>query len=312
MKKSLFLTLVFLALLFMFPSLSVKGAKEGLLLWFNTIIPTLFPFILITNLLRELDGIKFFQKIFGHFIQKLFKTFPNSSYPVIAGLLCGYPIGAKTIADTYDGGYITLEEANYLLTFCNNPSPMFIINFIILTNLKDTALIVPFFIIIYLSTYLSAKIHYFYYWHKKSSIKVKPQDIIKAAEYSEDKSGFFDRCIIDSFELLCKIGGYLMLFSIFNQYISSIPILNETHKIIISGILEQTTGLAKLGQSTLDITIKIVLSITITCFGGLAITAQTYSVIHNKGLSIKKYLIGKILNAFLAFILSLIYAFMIY
>jgi len=306
MKKSLLLTLLFLALLFMFPSLSVKGAKEGLLLWFNTIIPTLFPFILITNILRELDGIKFFQKIFGHFIQKLFRTSPNSSYPIIAGILCGYPMGAKTIADTYDSGYITFKEANYLLTFCNNPSPMFIINFIILTNLKETALIIPFFVIIYLSTYLSAKIHYLI-------DKVKPQNIIiKATEYKEGKSGFFDRCIIDSFELLCKIGGYLMLFSIFNQYVSSLPILSETHKMIVSGFLEQTTGLALLGQSTLDITIKIVLSITITCFGGLAITAQTYSVIHGKGLSIKKYLIGKMLNALLAFILSLIYVFVIY
>lgn len=305
MKKSLLLTLLFLILLFIFPSLSVKGAKEGLLLWFNTIIPTLFPFILITNILRELDGIKFFQRIFGSVIQKIFRTSPNSSYPIIAGFLCGYPMGAKTIADTYDGGYITSGEANYLLTFCNNPSPMFIINFIVLTNLNDTALILPFFVIIYLSTYLNARIHSLTY-------KINAPNSIRAAECHEEKVGFFDRCITSSFELLCKIGGYLILFSMLNQYISKLPMLSEMNKIMISGFLEQTTGITLLSQSALDIKVKIVLSIVITCFGGLAITAQTYSVIQGKGLSIKKYLLGKILNALLALILSLIYVFFIY
>jgi len=312
MKKSLLFALIFLMLLFMFPSLSVKGAKEGLLLWFNTIIPTLFPFILMTNILRELDGIRIFQKLFGRFTQKLFKTSVNSGYPIIAGFLCGYPMGAKTVSDTYEGGSITLAEANYLLTFCNNPSPMFIINYIILTNLKDPHLILPFFIIIYLSTYFNAKIQYIAFRREDASRWFKPKNMITTAECDEDKSGFFDRCILDSFELLCKIGGYLMLFSILNQYILSLPMLNEIHKIMISGLFEQTTGLAMLVQGPLDMTMKIVLSIFITCFGGLAIAAQTYSVIHNQGLSIGKYLIGKTLHSLIASILAFLYVQFIY
>ena len=48
------------------------------------------------------------------------------SYALLLGLICGYPMGAKLTADLFREGKITKSEAQYLLTFCNNPGPVFI------------------------------------------------------------------------------------------------------------------------------------------------------------------------------------------
>ena len=45
-----------LALLLSHPRLSADGAQKGLLLWFNTVFPTLFPFMLFSKLLAEHGG----------------------------------------------------------------------------------------------------------------------------------------------------------------------------------------------------------------------------------------------------------------
>ena len=71
MKKSLFLAIGLLCLLFICPAQCVDGARSGLLLWFNTIIPTLFPFILATNLIREMNGIPYLERLFHPILSRL-------------------------------------------------------------------------------------------------------------------------------------------------------------------------------------------------------------------------------------------------
>ena len=85
MKKYLLPVIFFLILLITLPSICAQGARFGLTLWFNTIIPTLFPFILMTNLLRDLHGIDFLERIFAPIITRLFKTDKSGAYPVVLG-----------------------------------------------------------------------------------------------------------------------------------------------------------------------------------------------------------------------------------
>lgn len=51
-------------------------------------------------------------------------------YPAVIGLLSGYPVGAKTTAQLYREKMLSKSEAQYLLTFCNNASPMFLLEYI--------------------------------------------------------------------------------------------------------------------------------------------------------------------------------------
>ena len=133
---------LFLAMLFS-PKAVFDGAESGLLLWFQVVFPTLFPFMLISGLMLSGGGLAVIARISGRLFSALFATSPNGSFAVIAGSLCGYPMGAKISADLVRSGKITRDEGAYLLSFCNNTSPVFIMNFIVWKTFDREELMVP-------------------------------------------------------------------------------------------------------------------------------------------------------------------------
>ena len=131
--------IVFLFLIMLIcPKAVFTGASQGLLLWFQIILPTLFPFLLVTDLLLATGSIRYISSAFGGILSRIFGVSENGSFAVITGFLCGYPMGAKTAADLTVSNYISREEGQYLLSFCNNTSPVFILNFLVWKTLQDT------------------------------------------------------------------------------------------------------------------------------------------------------------------------------
>lgn len=333
MKKVLPAAFFFLILLLLFPDICVEGAKSGLLLWFNTIIPTLFPFILITNIVRDLGGIPLLERIFSPLISRLFKTGAGGAYPVVLGFLCGYPMGAKAVADSLSCRRISQKEATYLLSFTNNPSPIYMISYVAIFTLNAPGMKLPVMIIACLTSIITAFIfRCFFYKSPRSSrapvkqkawpfsgrlsalsVKAKPSpSIFSKTEGTlntapKPSQSFFDRSIISAFELLVKVGGYMILFSILAGCLTQIPWLPPIIACLLCGLLEQTTGLGLLKVQAFSLEIKTVLAMAMICFGGLSITAQTYSVIHLQGLSIKPYLFSKLLSGLIAAALAAVW-----
>ena len=101
--------------------------KRGLSLCLNTVIPSLFPFMIISALITvggyASDIGRFFEKPF--FL--IFGTSPCASCAAALGFLCGYPVGALSASEMLDKGDISKEELEYLLTFINVPSAAFVI-----------------------------------------------------------------------------------------------------------------------------------------------------------------------------------------
>ena len=147
-----FLFLFFVMLLF--PSETFRGASNGLLLWFQILVPTLLPFLVLTNLLIRTTSITYIVKIIGPFIQKFFHVSSYGSFAVLAGFLCGYPIGAKVTADLVKRKQISLSEGNYLLSFCNQTSPAFISSYIVLQQFHDSSLLLPTLLILFFSQFV--------------------------------------------------------------------------------------------------------------------------------------------------------------
>ena len=87
---------LFLAMLFS-PKAVFDGAENGLLLWFQIVFPTLFPFMLVSGLMLSGGGLAVISRISGRLFSALFATSPNGSFAVIAGFLCGYPMGGEDI-----------------------------------------------------------------------------------------------------------------------------------------------------------------------------------------------------------------------
>ncbi len=314
------LVLLFLVAMVIYPHASYDGACSGLLLWFHQVLPTLLPFIIVSNFIVRLNITTQLCRVFFPVVGRLFRISQNACYPIILGFFSGIPMGAKSTADLISAGKISPEEGRFLFTMCNNASPMFIIGYVAITQLKLPQIKYALFVIIYGSVIISALIcRAFDNRSGKAGNKLSISSIPfnrsislpspKETRKKPEKLSFdiVDSSIMDGFEVITKIGGYIILFSILAQIIKEIGPDISYLKSFIMGILEFTTGISQICASGMNQDTKIVLVAAITAFGGLSGMAQTKSVIGDTRLSMGYYCIVKLLGAVIACILAFCY-----
>ena len=306
MKKflSALFTILFFFIILCFPKTTFKGASLGLSLWFNTILPTLLPFIIITNLFLHTQAIHWITKLFSPIICSFFRVSRYGSFAILTGFLCGYPLGSKITADLMKHHYISSKEGQYLLSFCNNTSPMFIISFLVLQNIKKQSFVIPVLIILFISPILCSFLFRNYYHISMSS---SYNHDFSTFRFSTSSESLLDSCIMNGFEAITKIGGYMMLFSILICLFRQLPIPNIWIHFITLPSLEITNGITFIFQSTVPFSWKFTCSLALTSFGGWCAVAQTYSMIHGTGLSIFSYTINKLVTAMVTSLLALFY-----
>lgn len=274
-------------------------------LWLFSVIPSLLPFFIITEILKEINGISIISKLPAKVLCPLLHITENSSYAVLTGLLCGYPMGAKVTADLYESGQISRKEADYLLTFVNNPSPVFIITYIFTKSLSSQTYLSLCLVLLYASVCLTALI-YSISFRRKNKPEFIPNSVISHSGFST--SGVLDNCIYKSFHVMLKIGGYLILFSILAAILKQLLHTNPFIHACIIGILETTTGIFSLSPLAIGEYQKAGVMCLMASFGGLSTLMQTKSMISGSGLSLFPYLKGKLTSTFLLFILFMLFA----
>ena len=113
------------AALLLFPDVSAAAAREGVVLCLQTVLPSLFPFFVLSSLLVQSDVPRLLSRAMAGVMYPLFGVSGAGASALILGLLGGYPVGARTVAELYGRGEIAREEAEQLLAFCNNSGPGF-------------------------------------------------------------------------------------------------------------------------------------------------------------------------------------------
>lgn len=278
----------------LFPQGTFKGASSGLILWFNTVLPTLLPFIVLSNLLIHTGTIDLIARAVSPVLCRLFRVSPYGSFAVLIGFLCGCPMGGKITADLLKMNYISEKEGRYLLSFCNNTSPMFIISYIIWQNLNCSGMTLPLFGLTLSAPILLSFIFRFLY-------RI-PEDISRNSRlYSplrpQNLVGSLDTCIMNGFETITRIGGYIMLFSICICLIGQIPLRIPFLTSVLIPSLELTTGVTLLCQSSMTANAKIIQTLTLAAFGGWCAAAQTRSMIQGTELPFLPYIAEKLATA---------------
>lgn len=289
----IFCSLLFLGLLLFCPEAAIRGSKYGSALWLNELIPTLLPFFI---------GLRLFQLC-------LPKAASHKAF-LLLGLLCGYPSGASLVTEQYKQGILSQPQAYFYLGFVNNPSPMFILSFCCFTLLHMTVpFALLFFGLVILSGFTGSFL--FYLFLKMPVVRNKfieeNELLYNCPAISEIKgeqkmslSHQLDTIILESFILIAKIGGYVILFSILGQFIRIFFSSSSISGILCLGSIEITSGISYLQISTLPLATKEVLTASLLAFGGLSAAAQTSSVLSQSGLSVFPYIINKLINAGIA------------
>lgn len=327
---NLILILLF-GLLLAFPDASLKGAQNGLMLWFHTVLPTLLPFLFLSSLLVKTGVATRISRALRFAVCPLFLVGPGCGYAILMGLVSGYPLGAKTCADLVSEGSITKAEGQFLLCFCNNASPMFLISFVggTLLGLQGAARYVPWLLILS-SALLTGIIYRIFHRYTEKAATGQPQTrktFPADATRSRAKPPGFSRAtsnthpvplgsaVEDALEsalhTITLVGGYIILFSLLGNLLSGLPGLPAIWSAFLTGILEITTGSDALMSAALlafpaTRYLKTALLAAILAFGGFSSVLQTKSVLGGSGLSILTYMKMKALHALLAAILSVL------
>ena len=325
MKQLLFriFLILFFLLLILNPQTTVSGASAGLLLWFHSIIPSLLPFMILSNLLVALNGISLFTNLFYPLTSRLFGISKNGSYALLAGLVCGYPMGAKDCADLLKEQKISKAEAQYLLCFTNNPGPAFLSGYILQTLLKNASPALPYFLSVYGAPLLFAcVIHILQIFPKYTKISfftkkegAKPITPPFSPYVSSQELDFklFDHAIMNGFETVTKLGGYIILFSILSAFIINLEFLDLKLKTLLLAITEITTGSQFISTASLyNATLKNAMLCACISFGGLSGIFQTKSVISDTSLNLLFYIGSKFFISLLSALLYLCFSTLIF
>lgn len=318
MKKKFFIFILFsfFILLLSFPSEAMEGASNGLLLWFHTVLPTLLPFIILTNLIIRLDAVHILCKFIAPIFHLLFGLSEYGSYALFTGLLCGYPMGAKVTADLIRDDKLSPEEGNFLLPVCNNASPMFLIGYVITQTLACPQHTKYLLAIVYgtplLYAFCTNRFHHFTQKRSDNPVRhIKHPLPTDAAPKPRLSFQMIDDSIMNGFETITRLGGYIILFAIISKMATAYLHTVTISKHFIIGFIEITNGIHSVGTSALPLTQQIPVAIAIVTFGGLSGIAQTKSMTQDTPLSMTRYIAVKCTLTILAFLASCAYCLLI-
>lgn len=294
--------LLFISML-LSPRAVFSGAEDGLLLWFQIVFPTLFPFMLVSALMMAGGGLSVISGLFGNVLGRIFATSGNGAFAVLTGFLCGYPMGAKVTADLLRSGRITRNEGCYLLSFCNNTSPAFIMNFIIWKTLGRDELTVPSLLILFGVPVLLSFLFRRFYLHGEKRFRSPEKN--NGREGNTLDFAAFDSCMMDSFEGIVKVGGYIISFSILIALLGEFSDIAFFKAVLPS--LEITNGIVMLHKGIADPALSYPLIMGLTSFGGFCSVAQTNCMLRGTGISIFPYIAQKLAASLAASSLAYLY-----
>ncbi len=295
---------ILMTAILLYPATSVAGATSGLLVWFNSVIPSLFPFMVLTGLLIRLD----ITKRLSSFFSKKRANQRNSAaflFAALIGLLCGYPMGLKTVAELKASKQLNHRQASLLVSFVNQPGPMFILGYALPVCDPSRKYSNNFLFAFYGSVILTAL--FFAVWQQISAKRVqKVTDTVSTTVevISANKPSFFrvfEDTILSSMITLTKIGGYMMFFSLITTLLkASFPKCPDII-LIFGGLMEMTSGISEVG--ILPAFIKPYFVLGFISFGGLCVTAQSFSLGQLETKEQWRYLLAKSLQTTLALLL---------
>lgn len=308
MKRIFFTAGILLLLIFLlrYPQEALAASREGMGLWLNTLIPTLLPFLILTGFLIRTEAAEKLTSPARSFWKSCLGISPSGAYALILGMLCGYPMGAKITSDMYQHGKISRREAEYLLTFTNHASPVFINTYLIHICLNDQADIREVYLIFFLSSLITMLFFRFFIYKNKTVTEENFSTSKMEPSASGSLGTLLDTSIMNGFETIARLGGYILLFSILSACVRHYWKFETLAGYLFLGSLELTTGLHLIAGSPLPMKLKCLSAMSATSFGGICILAQTKSVLH-KELNLLPYICAKCLNAFITAILVLVF-----
>ena len=247
-------------------------AAEGVDICIRTVIPSLFPFFVLSSFLTN--------------------ALPGSSSVgsvLISGLLGGYPVGAQSAADAYRSGKLTKETADALLGFCSQPGPSFLFG-MVAAQFPEAKYVWFLWAVILLSAASVSMVTPAWETSVSATLDKPPLSIATA--------------IKKAMQAMASVCSWVVLFRVILGFAQAwgLWIFPAWAQALISGMMELTNGTLTLGQIS-SVPARFLIASLILNFGGICVMMQTFSVAG--GLEMKHYIGGKLLQGLFSLLYSL-------
>lgn len=319
MKKKIALiiiTIIFLIQFMLNTNIAINAVMEGIRLWFYNVMPSLFPFMIFSSILLQLDASYYLQRIFNKLMNRIFNVSGRGTLPLFMGFISGYPLGGKLVGDLRKEDSITAKESYKLLALCSTTGPAFIIGIVSLQMFNNT-FIVP---ILLLANYLGAILNGIFIkrFYKEELFHNNTYEI-----KNKDFSHILNDAIMSSITSSLKICGYIVFFNLIIKYIdgfgvfdiisnminSIISLPTISHQLIegtLYGFFEITLGIYTVSQCSDPLIVKVALTSLLIAWSGFSIHLQTNSFLVDTDIKFTKYLLSKFSQSIISLGVSII------
>ncbi len=288
--KYIFLTLI-LIIFILNINIVLISTKNASILFFNKVFISIFPFIILSDILIYFDYHIFLKNTIGKFISKLFNIDPSVSIIFILSLLTSSPSNAIYIKNMLDNNETDINTANRIINYTYFPSISFVIG------------------VIGVSLYKSLKIGFILWsicliYNLLIGIYLRRGKIINFNNKTNiiKKDNFFimlKKSFLKGINTSLIILGNLIIFTIIINLIKEYIYLNPIILSIISGMLEMTSGIIDISNLNISLFYKLLLTSFILTFSSLSIIFQSRSILSEYKINIKKTLIIKLVFSIL-------------
>ncbi|GAB6180581.1 sporulation integral membrane protein YlbJ [Desulfotomaculum defluvii] len=309
------------------PKIVYEGSVNGLKAWWNIVFPSLLPFFIASEILMKLGLVRFMGVLLEPIMRPLFNVPGTGAFVMVIGFTSGYPIGSMVTAKLRQQGLCTRIEAERLMSFTNNSSPLFMLTavsvgmfgrpelgMVIAGSHYLANLILGLFLRFYGPNESRLNQNYLSHWNIKHAIKAF---LHEASEGRPPLGQLLGEAVSSSVHKLLNIGGFIILFAVIIRlldYVGVIRLLASALGLILvplgmspeilqslaSGLFEMTIGTKLASEANATEIQRLMAVAMILGWSGLSIHAQVASMIAKTDIRMGIFILTRVAHASLA------------
>lgn len=279
--------------------IAIEYMHRGLLLCAKTVIPSLFPFMVLSELIVSGGiGERLFQRITRP-LQFLFGIPAAGGRAVLLGMLCGFPIGARCAIGALERGELSRTEAERVICLSSLPSSAFLISAVGVSLWGNRRFGLALYACVLVSNAIVGILFH--------AISPKQAHLSPAVASIAPPQGvrLFTDAVRSSTKSILLICAYVVFFSALvgtlGITLGSLHLPSHLTTLLfcvfeMSGGMSQASALGNVTQAAL-------LSAFAAGWSGLSVHCQLISLCDGHGLSYRSYFLAKLLQSLLCMLL---------
>lgn len=335
--------LIFCVLMVLYPAETWHAGVRGLSIWWDVLFPSLFPFLVLSELLLGFGIVHFLGTLLNPLMRPLFRVPGSGGFVFAVSCASGYPTGAKLTAQLWEQKLVTREEGERLVAFTTSSDPIFMIGAVSVGFFHNVA-IAP---LLVASHYAAAFLVGILMRFHGSTARGSAPDIPSASPSGEiagnrliraiyamhearkaDGRAFGEllrQAISSSLRLIIIVGGLVVFFSVMLELLVQTGWLAGLYGIteqllrhsglppslspsLVGGLFEVTLGNKEAGSAgaAIPLVYKVAAAAFVLSWGGLSVHAQIMSVLSNTPMRYGPFLFARAIHALVAPLLVLL------